>query len=233
MKPAFRWLLGISFSVAIVTAHSFGQAPDTYRMYSSRLPPGAIGQRQLKHGRIPAGKIQPVRIIGPGQTLVAPAMDGMFGTLHQTPVELGFEIGHIYRLQLSQIPNLEGVELYPSIEMIGHLTPPPGKERDFPVPIVFAIEDLRIAAQGGLVTRVVYVEDPDHVFAGKHADRDQPYFEVRRGTDPLHVAEDLGRPIAIVRIGSKAPASDAPDYRFTFQSPPIIQYLEHDSQRVE
>lgn len=208
------------------------QSPDTYRMFAAGLPPGSIGQRQLRHGRLPAGKSQPIRVSAPQGTLVSAAQSGSFGTSQVTPAGFGVEVGRIYRFQLTNIPNLDGVELYPSVEIIGHLSPPPGKERDHPVPIFFAIEDLRIAAEGGFVTRVVYVEDPDLAIPGKQDPNDQPYFEVGLGEDPLHVAEDLGRPIAIVRIGSKTPGPGGPDDSFTFNAPYIEEYFDSQSNRT-
>jgi len=216
---AISWL-----AILAAAANSFAQPPDSYGIYSSADPPGVIGQRQLKHGRVPPGLIQPVRVIAPAGALVAPASSGSFYDEHYAPAEFGLQVGEIYRFKLTDIPRMDGVSLYPSVEIIGYLSPPEGKARDFPVPLVFTFEDLNIAAQGGLVTRVVYVEDPDLAVPGTLEEDDQAYFEVARGEDPLQAAEVLGRPVAIVRIGSKTPAADGPSDTFTYGSPALEKY---------
>jgi hypothetical protein len=49
----------------------------------------------------------------------------------------------------------------------------------------------------------------------------QRYFEVRADEDPLKVADRLGRPMAIIRMGSRTPDYDTTLGRFTFGTPPL------------
>ena len=49
----------------------------------------------------------------------------------------------------------------------------------------------------------------------------QRTLDIRYTEDPLHVADKLGRPVAILRIGSRYPQLNARTGRFMFSSPPI------------
>ncbi|MCH5373473.1 MAG: hypothetical protein JJ992_05820, partial [Planctomycetes bacterium] len=48
-------------------------------------------------------------------------------------------------------------------------------------------------------------------------------YEARWDEDPLQVADRLGRPMAILRIGSRTPEYDSVSQRFTFDSPPFVR----------
>ena len=53
----------------------------------------------------------------------------------------------------------------------------------------------------------------------------QSWFEVKPGQDPLAVADALGRPMAILRIGGRVPMpGEAPDESFLFGCPPFVKY---------
>ena len=70
------------------------------------------------------------------------------------------QIGPVYRLQVTDIPNNPGVEIFPTVEVIDRLYPPPGLALRFPIPIELTQDELEMAARGTFVTRVIYVEDP-------------------------------------------------------------------------
>lgn len=124
-------------------------------------------------------------------------------------------VGCVYGFKAVGLPSYAGVELYPSVELIDRLYPPPGKELRFPVPVELTREDLVIAAQGGLVTRVIYVEDPKTALPVQQG-KSRQWFEARAGDNPLELADELGRPIAILRIGSRLAA---PGGRFAAPTP--------------
>jgi len=54
--------------------------------------------------------------------------------------------------------------------------------------------------------------------------------------DPLEVADRLGRPVAIVRLGGRLPDAMGPDQRFLYGSPPVLipnaldLYSEHAAE---
>jgi hypothetical protein len=51
----------------------------------------------------------------------------------------------------------------------------------------------------------------------------QPWFDVGGGRDPLAVADGLGRPVAILRMGGRVP-DQGNDPGFFFGSPPWFAY---------
>ena len=70
----------------------------------------------------------------------------------------GLLIGHVYRFRITGIPDAEGAELYPTIELIDRTYPPPGLATLHPIPINLDEDDLDAAMDGQMVTRVVYLE---------------------------------------------------------------------------
>ncbi len=144
-----------------------------------------------------------------GTTFADPiAPDGLVGLL----------VGSTYRFRIENIPYNEGRELYPTIRLLGRLNPPPGKETEFPIVVDLTQEDLELALAGKFVTRVVYLESPTSA-SPVRSDENRISQDVPQGSDPLAVAETLGRPIAVVRIGSRIPDPTA-----FFGSPTFLNY---------
>ena len=52
--------------------------------------------------------------------------------------------------------------------------------------------------------------------------REQDWFDARPGEDPLQVADTLGRPMAILRMGARIPENAArPSLQFLYNCPPF------------
>ena len=117
---------------------------------------------------------------------------------------VGLQVGSTYRFRIDNIPYNEGRVLYPTIRLLGHLNPPPGKEMEFPIIVDLTQEDLELALSGKFVTRIVYLESPTSALPARSEDNRLSH-EIAPGADPLAVAETLGRPIAVVRIGARVP----------------------------
>ena len=118
-------------------------------------------------------------------------------------------------------------ELYPTVEIIDRTYPPEGLATSYPIPINLDQEDLEAAMQGRLVTRVVYLEDPQTALPLAQKSTDTTVMDVSESEDALHVADRFGRPVAIVRIGSVAPPRAEtlkPQFYFGYPSwAPIFQ----------
>jgi hypothetical protein len=179
------------------------------------MPPGAIGSQRLGRGGPLSGYFQPVRIRAPQGARIALASEGGYTATQTANAQanealVGMQIGYVYRLQVTNIENTDGVDVYPTVELIDRLYPPPGLALRFPIPVDLTQEELELAAGGAFVTRVIYVEDPLHALpTSRHAKGEQPWFEAPAGEDPLVTADQNGRPIAILRIGSRAPDANA------------------------
>jgi hypothetical protein len=189
----------------------------------TRLPPGAVGAAQLLRGGPLEGYVQPVQFRGPPRTLISIAQDGQFTDAEVGVLHAGLLVGQIYRLRVSNIPGFEEFEIYPSLEVLNRLYPPEGQRWRFPIPIEFTQEELELAIDGQLVTRVIYLEDPRAALPAAEPNG-QRYFEVAADQNPLEAADRLGRPMAILRMGSRVPDFDANTGQFQFHCPPLVQY---------
>jgi len=190
-------------------------------LYHQDLVPGMIGQYQNLKGRGIPGYFQPTQIVPPQGTQIAPVIDGVFSDDMPAPATFGCLIGSVYRFRITNIPGHPGRELYPSVEVIDRLYPPEGRELECPIPIHLTQEELNYALEGRFVTRVVYLENPRTAIPHAYEPGFQPYYEVAPEDDPILTADQLGRPVAILRLGSRRPSPDDAHDEFTYQSPPI------------
>ena len=216
------------------------QAPGVHYWHQGVMPPGAIGGRQLLRGGPLPGFFQPVEVKAPNGALVSLAVAGEFEQPRSSPAKVGMLIGAVYRLKVTNIPLRAGLEVFPTIEVVDRLYAPPDQMRRFPIPIELTQEDLHLAMDGKFVTRVIYLEDPRRALPVAELDRSQNWFEIGPGRDPLAVADGLGRPVAIRRIGARVPDDPvAPDMEFLFGCPPWQEYAPEvrvqpwPQQRVE
>lgn len=138
----------------------------------------------------------------------APANDG------HGVATVGMKVGVAYRLKVTGIPERPGAELYPVIEVVGHLHRPPGVDPGkYPVRVVFNQEDLYDTVdRGRLVTSVVYLEDPDTALPIAMPKDEIPVVTLNPSEDPLKVGAALGRVVAIVRTGARTPTPGEPPF---------------------
>ncbi len=129
-------------------------------------------------------------------------------------------VGAVYRFQLTSIPNEDGVELFPTVEVIDRLYPPAEREHRFPIPVVIDDLDIQSALRGDMVMRVIYLEDSEIAVPESYADGIQRVHDVTGTEQAIHAADHMGRPVAILRIGSRVPDSTGPDEQFFYGSPP-------------
>ncbi len=83
-----------------------------------------------------------------------------------------------------------------------------------------------MALDGKFVTRVIYLEDPHNALPVRNPagpGQSQTWFDVGPGRDPLAVADGLGRPVAILRLGARVPDQGS-DPGFFFGSPPWVGF---------
>jgi hypothetical protein len=228
-RRAFSAFAPVSLVIAVSTAVTMALAvaavhaePTAHNLYRASMPPGLVGRAKSMSSPDRYGYVQSVEVRVPEQCLIAPAA-GDSATPQAGSMRAGLMLGDVYRFKLTNIPQHETQELYPSIEVIDRLHPPAGEEDRFPVPVEITQEDIELALRGDMVVRVIYVEDPSRAFPESEGDR-QRSFDVAAGEDPLRVADDEGRPIAILRLGSRVPlASDELDeFHFGYPSPRVI-----------
>ena len=194
-------------------------------LYNKTLPPGGIWQSPTAV-TMHQGTFQPVAFFGPQGTKFSLPQNGSHGE-GQPQLMAGLMVGAVYRFRITEIPRAIGAELYPTVELIGRTYPPPGLETQFPIPINLSESDLQEALDGNLVTRVIYLEDPQTATPIAQERTDSRPIDIPMNQDALATADSFGRPIAIVRLGSKSPPKNPTlDAQFNFGYPawaPIYQ----------
>jgi len=167
--------------------------------------------------------LQPVEFIGPPGTQLSVAAQGAFLEPQPLPQVVSLLVGPLYRLRITGLAAEAGREVFPTVELLDRMCPPPGQDLRFPIPIELTEDDLRLALSGHFVTRVIYVEDPAMALQAV-ADPEHPsWFDIGPGLDPLQEAKHHGRPIAILRLGGRLPDdSRGPDMHFLAGCPPLV-----------
>ncbi|HVT29311.1 MAG TPA: hypothetical protein VHE81_14945 [Lacipirellulaceae bacterium] len=221
VEGILRWAVLVVLASGLEAA---GQERPMHWLNAGAMPPGAIGSLRLERGGPLSGYFQPVRIRAPQGARIALATEGGFSAPQSSEALIGMQVGSVYRLKVSNIPNGEGVEIFPTVEVIDRLYPPPGLALRFPIPIELTQEELQLAADGAFVTRVVYVEDPRQALPiARRAGEEQPWIEAPLGEDPLVTADRNGRPVAILRIGSRVPDAKT-QAEFEAGAPPFVVF---------
>lgn len=218
-----RSLLAAALGVAAGAVPVLAQRPIHYPQ-DARLPLGAVAEGQLARFNHMRGYVQPVELLAPRGVMISVADGGQFGPPEPAPLKVGLQLGHVYRFKVVGIPLREGEEVFPSVELINRLHPPEGQRVRFPVPIELTREELELALDGNYVTRVVYLENPATAFPMVDPPGIQRFVDIGSRQDPLLAADKLGRPMAIVRIGSRVPLLRSDDPNFRFASPPVERY---------
>lgn len=150
--------------------------------------------------------LQPVRISVPGGAEVSVySGTGEPAGVTAAPATVAVNPGHTYRLRLAKMPEFPDAELYPSVEVLDRLHPPPGQAHRYPIPVPFSADDLRLALAGRLVTRVIYLEQPQLAQQLDPLNREVPQ-AVLPSANVLQEADRLGRPMIIVRMGARRPS---------------------------
>jgi hypothetical protein len=210
---------------AIGGAPSSGAA-GLHRIHTADSLPGEVGGARLQRWGTVAGYYQPVVFRGPGTTAFSLSVDGVFQPPmpSRTPLHAGLLVGGVYRFRVTSIPGFEGEELFPTIEVIDRTYPPHHLAVRHPIPIHLDLDDLRDALSGRMVTRVIYLEDPTSAIPIDTTPEAGITLDVPPYQDPLHVADTLGKPVAIIRIGSVTPPTHPSLMpQFFFGYPPWVR----------
>lgn len=228
--------------VCLFTAHTAypQETRDSNVYYLNRgdLVPGRMGayrKLQAPYGTpVDETYFQAVKLTAPAGVSIAGAAEGRFAALQPAPQTFGMQVGQVYRFRVTGIRLHPGVEVYPTVEVIDRTHPPHGQEAIYPILIELSEEDMVLAARGKFVTRVIYIEDPNTALPVVETDQTgQGYYEITPGADPMAVASVLGRPVAILRLGGRAPNSAAEaDMPFLYHCPPLLSYSASGSEAI-
>ncbi len=120
-----------------------------------------------------------------------------------TPGRYNFPQGGLYRLKLTSIPDREGEELYPTLEV----APATPRSEAFlahnAVPIQFSEEDFEQVRTGNFVTKVIYLPDPEFQELALAGVETLVSTRLDPGVDPIVEADRRGAILAVLRLGNK------------------------------
>ena len=204
-----------------VSAQQFPSVNGRQFPLNQMSPPGTSAEWAAKLGRTTPDYFQPVRLSLPSTGMVT-FFEGVPNRSYNlpAPAQAGLLVGRMYRLRVSNVPEIPGVDFFPSIELFDRLHPPLGKVEDFPVEFELTLEELEWASQGRLVTKVVYLEQPNRVPL-ENLNAKERITTIEPHRNAIAEADLLGRPVAIVRLGGRTPDPIFPDPAFYGPGGPI------------
>jgi hypothetical protein len=204
------------------TASAQSTSRGRYFPLDQTTPPGVAGQwSAIRPGF--AMVMQPVRVELAGQGGEVGIYTGPDErpALLPAPAVVALRIGSTYRLKISDMADFPGVELYPTVEMLDCLHPPRGREIEFAIPIVLTADEIAAALDGRLVTKVIYLEQPDRAAPVRNTTAARNRLAQPRD-NALALADEAGRPMAIVRLGGRLPDAGAPGPGFFGNCAPVL-----------
>jgi uncharacterized repeat protein (TIGR01451 family) len=150
-----------------------------------------------------------VRFIGPPGLRATFYQGQPRGRAFDAPVVVGMRPGYPYRIQLSHLAGHPGVSIYPTLEVRGSLKLPPRLHAArYPAPVVLTEADIESVLAGNLVSKAVYLEDPERAVPAL-VPPDLPIENtLLPGRDLLAEARDHGRPMLIIRMGGRLLVSE-------------------------
>ena len=202
------------------TVHAQTREESTpYFPLDHRVPPGTWGEWVRTAGRVNGQEFQAVGVELPstGQvTWFVGSRDDV-----KTNANVKLVVGQSYRAKLSDMPEFPGIELYPSIEVIDRLHPPAGLADKFAMPMTFTIDDIDAAIDGRMVTKVVYLEQPQLAMPFELSG-DTAVRTLQPGVNLIEEADKAGRPLAIIRMGGRLPTPNQTRGAFFGNGAPVL-----------
>ncbi len=204
----------LALGIPHAAAQQFGGPGGAYHQpFSQHTPPGQLaGVLNYNRQYDPAWR-QPLKVDIAGGGNVEVYQGPASIAAGPSPAVIACGAGHLYRLKISNLPGRPGTEFFPTIELLDRLHPPTGREVEFAIPIVITEADLRRATAGNLVTRVIYLEQPQLAQQIDPLKREIPQ-AVLPTRNVLQEADRLGRAMAIIRIGGRHWSPSAPPVFF-------------------
>ncbi|MBI1345705.1 hypothetical protein GC163_05390 [bacterium] len=212
---------GLCLVASTASAQQTRYTEGRHYIYDQFVPPGVAGQMSVMAGKVRPFHPQQLKVVLPCDgtvTFFAGSPNRPLETA--APAQAAVMVGPMYRIRLSNLADFPQHEFFPSIELIDELHPPPGQAERFPIEVEFLREELEWAANGRMVTKVVYLEQPDRVPV-QNLQGTPRVTNVAQGENAVGHADLLGRPIAIVRLGGRQPDLRSPDPQFWGPMAPV------------
>ena len=170
-------------------------------------------QTGLNHNGAANGRPQPppadssrgaqVLIRHPQGAILLYDTEGLEGEL-VLPGRLTIPPGKTSQMKLRKIPKMAGIELSMTLEVRPSLPRTQSYVRHNAIPVDLTEEDIDQTANGNLITKVVYLPDPEFAEAvGNSSVETLVSFRLDPSVDPVAEADRRGAVLAILRIGNR------------------------------
>lgn len=170
------------------------------------VPPHLLSVPKARDVCPPAGPPAPLLafkpILADGYTL---AVDGAEKAFAGGSV-WGFRPGYVYRLKFVN-PAKPDETIGGTLEVRGSIVPRPNmKYMEFPAVVGVTKTDVRAALGGGLVTKVIYLENPEKALPLEQKANDPLEVAADNEREALDLAREGGRVVAVLRVGGRVPS---------------------------
>lgn len=146
-----------------------------------------------------------LRFVGPGSMRVTFNPGTRAARGFDAPAVAGVRAGYKIRVQLDHFPGDPNLVLYPSVEVFGALWLGARlNAAEYPAPVVLTPADLEHIREGSLVTKAIYLENPETAIPTATSLDSPAESRVPPDRDLLTEARLRGRPVAVVRFGGRA-----------------------------
>ena len=190
-----------------------------YYPLDHRKPVGEAGRWQAVIQPGIQHYVQPVQIKLPTTGEVSFYQGGTAAPAQEAPAQAGMQVGYAYRVRVANIPEYPGLEIYPTIELLGRLHPPAELKDKYPVPIEITPEEIEAVMNDQMVTKVIYLEQPQLAQPTRQVGGQMHNESLDTEVNLLEAADQRGRPIAILRIGGRIPDTNSSEDEFYATSP--------------
>ncbi len=190
-----------------------------YYPLDHRKPVGEAGRWQVIAQPGIQHYVQPVQIKLPSTGEISFYQGGSPSAAQEAPAQAGMQVGYAYRVKIANIPEHPGLEIYPTIELLGRLHPPMELKDQYPVPVEITEEEIEAVMNDQMVTKVIYLEQPQLANPTHQVDGRMHIESLDTEVNLLEAADQRGRPIAILRIGGRIPDPQSHEDEFYSASP--------------
>lgn len=223
MRMTARTLWTLLIALAGLNVVQAQEQTGRYYPLDHRKPLGEVARWNASIRPAVANYVQPVQVQLPTAgdvTFYSGSVNG--AVVLPAPAQVGMQVGHAYRVKISNLPNHPGVELYPTIELLGRLHPPVELKDKYPVPVEITAEEIETAINDQMVTKVIYLEQPQLAKPTRQVNGKMHVESLGTETNLLEAADMRGRPIAILRMGGRVPDAGSPEDQFYTTSPIVL-----------
>ena len=193
--------------------------------------PGVLNPMGMASAGSFTGRTTQIKFVEPeGMSIGWQIAGGYAENQVSVPGRFSFRQGASYRLKLSQIPDREGLTLYPTLQVYPAHPQTEAYLAHSCVPVQITDEDLDQIQANNFVTKVIYLPDPQHQELAIAGVETLVSTRLDPGLDPVAEADRRGTILAVVRCGNMD--MESPESTAMMQPDGTIQQAS-DIRRVD